>query len=79
MDTPTRPSAREPRTFELRNAEWVEETPPRRPRPPLWVFVPMALAALTGVMLVAFAAAAVLATAALIRVRASVLRLFGRR
>jgi hypothetical protein len=77
-DTPSPRPAREPRTFELRDAEWVEDAAPRLRRPPLWARVAVVFAALTGLVLVAFAAIAGLATIALMRLRAGVLRLFGR-
>jgi hypothetical protein len=76
MDTPTRTtSPREPRTYELRDAEWIEEAATRR-RPPLWLLVPVALAALTGFVLVAFAAVAALATGGLIALRNCIVGLF---
>jgi hypothetical protein len=76
MDTPTRTtSPREPRTYELRDAEWIEEAATRR-RPPLWLLVPVALAALTGFVLVAFAAVAALATGGLIALRNRIVGLF---
>jgi hypothetical protein len=78
MDTPTRRTNREPRTFELRDSQWVEATASRRLRPPYWVLFPVALAAMTGVVLITFAALAALATGLLLRARSSVLRWFGR-
>ena len=72
------PSPREPRTYELRDAEWIENAATRRLRPPLWLIVPVALAAMTGLVLIAFAAAAALATGSLARLRARVLRRFAR-
>ena len=72
------PSPREPRTYELRDAEWIEDAATRRLRPPLWLIIPVALAAMTGLVLIAFAAAAALATGSLARLRARVLRMFAR-
>lgn len=77
-DTPSPRPIREPRTFELRDAGWVEDAAPPLRRPPLWAKVAVVLAALTGFVLIAFAAIAGLATLALLRLRAGVLRLFGR-
>lgn len=78
MDTPTRTtSPREPRTYELRDAEWIEEAATRR-RPSLWLLIPVALAALTGLVLVAFAAVAALATGGLIALRNRLVRVFRR-
>ena len=77
-DTPSPRPSREPRTYELRDAEWVEDATPRLRRPPLWAKFAVVLAALTGLVLVTFAAIAGLATLALMRLRAGVLRLFGR-
>jgi hypothetical protein len=78
METPSQRPARAPRTFELRDSRWVEDAAPERPRAPFWVIVPMTLAALTGVVLVAFAATAALAIGLALRARAGLLRLFGR-
>lgn len=75
--SPHTPSPREPRTYELRDAEWIEEAATRR-RPPLWLLIPVAFAALTGFVLIAFAAVAALATGALVALRRWILRLFGR-
>jgi hypothetical protein len=66
--TPT-PLPREPRTYELRDAEWIEDAATRRLRPPFWVIVPVALAAMTGIVLIAFATVAALATSALAALR----------
>lgn len=77
METPIRRPTRAPRTFELRDSQWVEDAGSRRLRPPFWVIGTMALAALAGVALVAFAATAALATALVLRARASLRRLFG--
>jgi len=78
MDTPTRPtSPRESRTYELRDAEWIEEAATQR-RPPLWLLIPVALAALTGFVLVAFAAVAALATGGLVALRNRIVRVFRR-
>jgi len=76
--TPHPPPPREPRTYELRDAEWIEAAAQRRLRPPLWLIIPVALAAMTGLVLIAFAAAAALATGGLARLRARVLRMFAR-
>ncbi len=74
MDTPSRSDTpvREPRTFELRDAEWVEETPRRRFRVSRWILVPVVLAALTGIALIIFAAIAALATGGLVALRSVV-------
>ncbi len=74
MDPFPRPDApvREPRTFELREAGWVEAAPERRPRLSRWLLVPAVLAALTGIVLIVFAAIAALATGGLLAVRAAV-------
>lgn len=74
MDTRSRfdAPAREPRTFELHDAEWVEAAPARRPRLSRWILVPVVLAALTGVVLILFAAIAALATGGLLALRATV-------
>ncbi|HSD52974.1 MAG TPA: hypothetical protein VLC47_02355 [Burkholderiales bacterium] len=72
------PSPREPRTYELRDAEWIEDAATRRLRPPLWLIIPVALAAMTGLVLIAFAAVAALATGGLARLRARLLRMFAR-
>lgn len=78
MSRPTPPSLpRAPRTFELRDAEWIEDAATRR-RPPLWVLVPLAFATLTGFVLIAFAATAALATGALGALRNRILGLFRR-
>ncbi len=78
MDTPARTtSPREPRTYELRDAEWIEEAATRR-RPPLWLLVPVAFAALTGIVLIAFATVAALATGGLVALRNRLVRLFRR-
>ena len=78
IDTSTPRPTREPRTLELRDAEWVEAPRPGLRRPPFWVKAAFAFAALTGFVLIAFAAVAGLATLALMRIRAGVMRLFGR-
>jgi hypothetical protein len=78
IDTSTPRPTREPRTFELREAEWVEEPRPGLQRPPFWVRAAFAFAALIGFVLIAFAAVAGLATLGLMRIRAGVMRLFGR-
>jgi hypothetical protein len=75
--TPHPPPPREPRTFELRDAEWIEEAATRR-RPPLWLLVPVAFAALTGFVLIAFAAVAALATGGLVALRNRLVRVFRR-
>jgi hypothetical protein len=78
MDTPTRAtSPREPRTYELRDAEWIEDAATQR-RPPLWLLVPVAFAALTGFVLIAFAAVAALATGGLVALRNRLVRVFRR-
>ena len=78
MGTPTRTtSPREPRIYELRDAEWIEEAATRR-RPPLWLLIPVAFAALTGFVLIAFAAVAALATGGLVALRNRLVRVFRR-
>ena len=77
METPIRRPTRAPRTFELRDRQWVEDAGPRRLRPPFWVIGTMTLTALAGVALVAVAATAALATGLVLRARASLRRLFG--
>ena len=92
MDTLSRSDspARTPRTFELRDGEWAEATlAQRRLRVSPWILVPAVLAALTGIVLIVFAALAALATGGLIALRSTVVeqgarlgerfkRLFGR-
>jgi hypothetical protein len=79
MPLPTRPtSPREPRTFELRDAEWIEDAATRRARAPVWLLVPVVLATLTGIVLIAFATTAALATGALVAVRNRIVGLFRR-
>ncbi len=78
MEKPSERPARAARTFELRDSGWVEDAAPRRPRAPLSVIVPMTLAVLTGVALVAFAALAALTIGLVLRARTGLLRLFGR-
>jgi hypothetical protein len=79
MDIPTRTTApRAPRTFELRDAEWIEDAAIRRTRAPFWLMVPVVLAAFTGIVLIAFAATAALATGGLVALRNRVARLFRR-
>lgn len=75
--SPHTPSPREPRTYELRDAEWIEDAATRR-RAPLRVLVPMALAALTALVLLAFAGIAALATGALVALRSRLVRFFRR-
>jgi hypothetical protein len=75
--SPHTPTPREPRTFELRDAEWIEEAATRR-RPPLWLLIPVAFAALTGFVLIAFAAVAALATGGLVALRNRLVRVFRR-
>ena len=75
--SPHTPSPREPRTYELRDAEWIEDAATRR-RPPLWLLIPVAFAALTGFVLIAFAAVAALATGGLVALRNRVVRTFRR-
>jgi hypothetical protein len=75
---PPAATRREPRTFELRDAEWIEDAATRRTRAPFWVLVPVVLATLTGLVLIAFATAAALATGALVALRNAVVRLFRR-
>jgi hypothetical protein len=74
MDTPSRTDApaREPRTFELRDGEWAEASPARRLRVSRWILVPAVLAALTGIVLILFAALAALATGGLVALRSAV-------
>jgi hypothetical protein len=74
---PTLPP-REPRTFELRDAEWIEDAATRRTRAPFWLVVPVVLATLTGLVLIAFATTAALATGALVGLRNGVVRVFRR-
>jgi hypothetical protein len=71
--TPARP----PRTFELRDAEWIDTTP-KRPRAPLWLLVPAALIALSSLVLVAFAAIVALATGGIFAARALIRERSGR-
>jgi hypothetical protein len=79
MDARSRtPSPRPPRTYELRDAEWIEDAATRRTRAPFWVLVPVVLATLTGLVLIAFATTVALATGALVALRNAVLRLFRR-
>jgi hypothetical protein len=73
---PHTPSSREPRTFELRDAEWIEDAATRRARAPFWLVVPLVFATLTGLVLIAFAATAAFATAGLIALRSGIGRLF---
>jgi hypothetical protein len=75
---PPTATRREPRTFELRDAEWIEDAATRRTRAPFWVLVPVVLATLTGLVLIAFATIAALATGALVALRSAVVRLFRR-
>jgi hypothetical protein len=75
---PPTTSPRPPRTFELRDAEWIEDAATRRTRAPFWVLVPVVLATLTGLVLIAFATAAALATGALVALRNAVVGLFRR-
>jgi hypothetical protein len=78
MPHPRPPSSpRAPRTFELRDAEWIEDAATRR-RPPLWVLVPIAFAALTGFVLIAFATLAALATGSLVALRNRIVGLLRR-
>jgi hypothetical protein len=79
MDIPTRTtSPRAPRTFELRDAEWIEEAATRPSRAPLWLVVPVVFATLTGLVLIAFATAAALATGALVGLRNHIVQAFRR-
>jgi hypothetical protein len=71
-DAPAAASAREPRTFELRDGEWADATPARRLRVSRWILVPAVLAALTGIVLILFAALAVFATGGLVALRSVV-------
>jgi hypothetical protein len=75
---PPTATRREPRTFELRDAEWIEDAATRRTRAPFWVLVPVVLATLTGLVLIAFATIAALATGALVALRNAVVRIFHR-
>lgn len=75
---PPTATRREPRTFELRDAEWIEDAATRRTRAPFWVLVPVVLATLTGLVLIAFATTAALATGALVALRNAVVRIFRR-
>jgi hypothetical protein len=76
MDTLSRSDApapsRAPRTFELRDGEWAEATPGRRLRVSRWILVPAVLAALTGIVLILFAALAAVATGGLLALRSAV-------
>jgi hypothetical protein len=78
MRSPHSTPRREPRTYELRDAEWIEDAAMRRARAPFWLLVPVVLATLTGFVLIAFAATAALATGALVALRAWVTRAFRR-
>jgi hypothetical protein len=69
---------REPRTFELRDAEWIEHAATARRGAPFWLMVPVVLATLTGFVLVAFAGLAALATGGLVALRRRVLGFLGR-
>jgi hypothetical protein len=73
MDTLSRSDApaREPRTFELRDGQWTDATP-QRLRVSRWILVPAVLAALTGIVLILFAALAALATGGLVALRSAV-------
>jgi hypothetical protein len=78
---PLPPSAsppRERRTFELRDAEWIEDAATRRPRLPLWLIIPAVLATLAGFVLIAFATTVALASAAFVALRNRIRRLFRR-
>ena len=76
MDTLSRSDtpARAPRTFELREGEWAEETTPERRRLRIspWILVPAVLAVLTGILLIVFAALAALATGGLVALRTAI-------
>lgn len=74
---PPTSSPRAPRTFELRDAEWIEDAATRR-RPPLWVLVPLVFATLTGFVLIAFVTTVAAATGGLVALRNAVVRLFRR-
>lgn len=63
-DTP-----RAPRTFEMRDEEWVETGRPQARKAPLWVIVPAVLAAMTAAFLVVFAVLAALFTGGLLAAR----------
>jgi hypothetical protein len=67
IDTP--PSARAPRTFEMRDEQWVETGRPHRPRASLWLVVPALLAAMTAAFFVVFAVLAALFTGGLLAAR----------
>lgn len=72
MDTPPRPLRRAPRTFEMRDAEWIETTPAAGRgvrRAPLWVLVPVVMVALAGVLLLLFVAIVALLTGGVANVR----------
>jgi hypothetical protein len=71
-DAPAPAAAREPRTFELRDGEWADARPDRRLRVSRWILVPAVLAALTGIVLILFAALAALATGGLVALRSAV-------
>ena len=76
MDTLSRSDApaREPRTFELRDGEWADATPDRRRRLRVspWILIPAVMVALTGIVLILFAALAALATGGLVALRSAV-------
>jgi hypothetical protein len=63
------PTARVPRTFEMRDEEWVEAGRAERPRAPLWLIVPAVLAAMTAAFFVVFAVLAALFTGGLLAAR----------
>jgi hypothetical protein len=62
-------TSRTPRTFEMRNDEWVETGRPGTRKAPLWVIVPAVFAALTAAFLVVFAVLAALLTGGLLVAR----------
>jgi hypothetical protein len=78
MPLPPASAPRPPRTFELRDAEWIEDAATRRTRAPIWLLVPVVLATLTGLVLIAFATTVAIATRALVAVRDWIVRPFGR-
>jgi hypothetical protein len=60
---------RTPRTFEMRDEQWVESGRGERPRVPLWLIVPAVLAAMTAAFFVVFAVLAALFTGGLLAAR----------
>ncbi len=69
IETSRNDTARTPRTFEMRDEEWVETGRPRLRKAPLWVIVPAVIAAMTAAFLVVFAVLAALLTGGLLAAR----------